>query len=215
MNDDSPDRHICGVILAGGLASRMNYLDKPLQSLANRQLIDYVIANAKPQVSQLVLSVNRNLEAYEKYGLPLVTDSDTELSGPLVGIYSAMKWYSEQKLTTDYLACFPADVPFFPSDIVAKLALSLQETVRNAQSKQPKANVIWCQTGQQVQPLFSLWSFELLLDLRDSISKGIYGPKLFFEHFPSTKLLLPAAKNELFFNVNTAEDLKLVKTFLP
>ena len=206
---------ICGVILAGGLASRMNFLDKPLLPIANRALIEYVIARAMPQVSELVISVNRSPEKYEKYDMPLVPDIRSKQSGPLVGIYSAMKWYQARNTPADFLACFPADVPLFPTDIVTRLLSSMATNESNEKpSGRREPKVAWCQTGQQIQPLFSLWSFELLRELEQSIETGIYGPKLFFEKYPSFKIQLPNAENGMFLNINTPEDLALLEPHL-
>ena len=79
METQPTNNAICGVILAGGQASRMNFLDKPLIPIANRRLIEYVIATAMPQLGQLAISVNRNLDEYQKYDLPLITDINNKL----------------------------------------------------------------------------------------------------------------------------------------
>ena len=206
---------IGGVILAGGLSSRMNFLDKPLIPIANRSLIEYVIANAIPQLSRLVISVNRNLAKYTRYDLPLVEDVDNKFSGPLVGIYSAMNWYKKQNISVDYLACFPADVPIFPDDIVSRLkqALEKKEQAENLTNRK-STNVAWCQTGNQIQPLFSLWSLELLSTVEQSIKEGICGPKFFFQHHPSLKVQLPAPVDGSFLNINTPEDLATAEMLL-
>ena len=206
---------ICGVILAGGLASRMNFLDKPLLPIANRALIEHVIARATPQVSELVISVNRNLAKYEQYGMSLVPDIRSKHSGPLVGIYSAMKWYQAHNSPADFLACFPADVPLFPTDIVTKLLFSMDSNESmESPTDRPEPKVAWVQTGQQIQPLFSLWSFELIHELEQAIETGIYGPKLFFEKYPSFKIQLPNSEKGMFLNINTPEDLALLELHL-
>ena len=55
---------ITGVILAGGQARRMQGQDKGLVLLNNKPMIEYVIENLKPQVGELVINANRNLDTY-------------------------------------------------------------------------------------------------------------------------------------------------------
>ena len=213
MERNVAKNRVCGVILAGGLASRMNYLDKPLVTAANRSLIEYVIAGAQPQVSQLAISVNRNLEKYRKYALPLITDVDSKFSGPLVGIYSAMKWYKEHNFDVDFLACFPADVPIFPNHVIIMLKQAIAESCPSLTSSN-ETKVAWCQSGRQAQPLFSLWSFELQSTLEQAIQAGMYGPKQFFQNQPNKMVQLPESEDGMFLNINTKEDLIIAESLL-
>jgi len=202
-----------GVILAGGQASRMNYLDKPLLSLAGKPIIKHVIDSALPQVNEIVLSVNRSIDSYHQFRLPLVMDHVSNCKGPLVGIFSAMKWYSEQETNAEYLACFPADVPVFPNNIVSKLTDAMQgRRLRKRKDKKPDNLIAWCRTGQQIQPLFSLWHFSLLESLERAMRHGIHGPRLFFPEHPNVSLNLPTAEEPQFFNINTLADLELAES---
>jgi molybdopterin-guanine dinucleotide biosynthesis protein A len=84
---------ITGLILAGGRASRMHNVDKGLQRLNGKPLVEHVIERVKPQVSALAINANRNLEDYQQYGLPVWPDADLPKSidtyafkGPLAGL---------------------------------------------------------------------------------------------------------------------------------
>ena len=207
---------IVGVIVAGGQASRMGNADKPLLQLAGLPIIRHVIDLALPQLDALVISVNRNLSRYQQFDLPLVTDLAANRGGPLVGIYSAMQWFHDQGINADYLACFPADVPVFPADIVDQLQSALEGVTEQQSISMPVSNpashpasnkVAWCQTGDQVQPLFSLWPFSVLPDLKRAVAQGIHGPRLFFQDHPHQLLKLPLPRPPQFFNINTPEQL--------
>lgn len=190
----------------------MGYQDKPLVPLAQKPLIEYVIAAASPQVGQLIISVNRNLDKYTRYSLPLVRDVSAAGAGPLVGIYSAMKWYSNQTVQADYLACFPADVPMFPANLVDTLSTAIAATDSSLHNS--VREVAWCQTDTQIQPLFSLWSFKLLAALEQSIHAGVCGPSLFFQNHPSQKVVLPPQDPGMFHNINTLEELAQAEKFI-
>ena len=53
---------ITGVILAGGLGRRMGGIDKGLQELRGRPMMDWVIERFAPQVDELLINANQNVE---------------------------------------------------------------------------------------------------------------------------------------------------------
>ncbi|MCH7817716.1 MAG: molybdenum cofactor guanylyltransferase [Proteobacteria bacterium] len=195
---------IAGVILAGGKASRMGYLDKALLKLHDRPLIEYVLATARKQVGELTISVNRNPHKYRYLGLPLIADCHNQYAGPLVGIYSAMQWVAKTRKQTrmKYLACFAADVPWFPSDLVAELASQLLIS---------GSEVAWCTCAKQVQPLFSLWSLDTRPVIESAIASGIYGPKLVMPQLKNVLVEIQAHEPGYFFNINSLAALEVAK----
>ena len=192
---------IGGVILAGGKASRMGFRDKALVPLHGKPLLEYVIAKARPQVTQLVLSVNHNIEHYQAFELAIVSDRDASYAGPLLGILSAMQWF--QNVQTDkgirYLACFPADVPEFPQDVVSQLAQELDKK---------SASVAYIHHQDQIQPLFSLWHLEQTRQVEAAVSAGIVGPKLLFGALKAVAVTCEDNSPGTFCNINSTEDLE-------
>ena len=206
---------LVGVIIAGGQASRMGNVEKPLLPLADRPILEHVINCARSQVDSLAINVNRNLELYRPFKLPLIRDLPARTDGPLLGIYSAMQWFHDQQSAADYLACFPADVPAFPEDIVIRLLRALKQVAVPGQDNcQAARTVAWCQTGDQVQPLFSLWPMVILEELKQAIEQGVHGPRLFFQQHPHLPLRLPAPQNLQFFNINTPQQLATAEQML-
>lgn len=150
----------------------MGDLDKPLVQLRGKPLIEWVFELAKPQVADLLLSANRHGERYSFLNLPIVSDYTSEVSGPLIGIVSAMREISQSdpnKTNAELLACFPADVPHFPGNIVQLLEQELNES---------ETDIVLASHDQQVQPLFSIWRVSLLSELMDAVAEGLYGPKM-------------------------------------
>ena len=82
--------NITGVILAGGLARRMGGVDKGLIDLRGQPLVAHVIAALEPQVENIIISANRDLDRYTEFGYPVVTDTLPDHPGPLAGILSSM-----------------------------------------------------------------------------------------------------------------------------
>ncbi|MEQ8313765.1 MAG: molybdenum cofactor guanylyltransferase MobA [Gammaproteobacteria bacterium] len=187
-----------GVILAGGRGSRMGLVDKPLLDLGGTPLIQWVVTRAQPQVRQLLLCVNRNPERYQFLNLDQFGDYSNPYAGPLLGIVSAMRQLAKTAQDQQQLlACFPADVPWFPSDIVARLISQMQ---------QEDSDVAVVQEGEQLQPLFSVWKISLRTELEKAVSEGLFGPKLVLPRLNTSVLQVDSSKQE-FFNINTHDDL--------
>ena len=75
-----------GVILAGGLATRMGGGDKALLSLGGRTLLSRVFDRLQPQVGASALNANGDAARFAGYGLPVIADSISGYAGPLAGV---------------------------------------------------------------------------------------------------------------------------------
>src|SRR5690242_7965081 len=79
-----------GIVLAGGPARRMGGVDKALASLGGRPMIKFVLERFAPQVDEILISANRNVEVYEAYGLRVLPDEYGGFAGPLAGLHAGM-----------------------------------------------------------------------------------------------------------------------------
>ena len=109
---------ILGVVLAGGLATRMGGSDKGLLRLGQKTILDEVLERLHPQVDDVVLNVNGDVERFGSFGLPCITDSLTGYLGPLAGVLAALEYAREHQF--NWVASVAADTPFFPTDFVAR-----------------------------------------------------------------------------------------------
>ncbi len=114
---------ISAVILAGGQARRMGGADKGLALLGGRPLIAWVLECIAPQVDELFISANRNLDQYRHFGRPVLTDASPDFQGPLAGLCRAMT-----EATHPLILCVPCDTPFLPDDLAGRLASALEES---------------------------------------------------------------------------------------
>lgn len=105
-----------GLILAGGRSSRLGGEDKALLPLADRPLIEHVIARLRPQVDRLALNSNADPALFTRYGLPVIADRLTGFRGPLAGIHAGLSNYPDSPVVT-----VAVDLPFLPHDLVANL----------------------------------------------------------------------------------------------
>lgn len=99
----------------------MGGVDKGLQMFQGRPLVDQVLARLAPQVGGIIISANRNTDAYARYGWPVLADElpDAEpgFLGPLAGILTGLR-----HVTTPWIVTSPCDAPFLPLNLVSRLA---------------------------------------------------------------------------------------------
>jgi molybdopterin-guanine dinucleotide biosynthesis protein A len=119
---DTERPRIAAVILAGGLGRRMGGADKGLIEYQGRPLIEWTLAALSPQVDQLVISANRNLDTYAAYGHRVLPDTLPEFPGPLAGVLAAL-----DAVQADWLLAVPCDTPHLPADLVSRLHDAAQQ----------------------------------------------------------------------------------------
>lgn len=117
-----PASDITGLILAGGRGSRMGGADKGLQNFNGMPLALHTLMRLSPQVGEVLVNANRNLAAYESFGVPVWPDALPDYAGPLAGFLTGL-----EHCETPYLATVPCDSPLFPTDLVARLAQALED----------------------------------------------------------------------------------------
>lgn len=107
---------VAAVVLAGGRGRRMGGVDKGLVDYRGRPLIAWSLAALAPQVDELVISANRNLDAYAAFGYRVLPDTLPGYPGPLAGVLAALDASS-----ADWLLAAPCDAPNLPPDLVERL----------------------------------------------------------------------------------------------
>jgi molybdopterin-guanine dinucleotide biosynthesis protein A len=178
----------------------MGFRDKALEPLHTRPLLEYVITKSAPQVEQLILSVNHNIQRYQVFELPIVSDRTASYGGPLLGILSAMHWFQDAQTDRGirYIACFPGDAPEFPEDVVSLLALELDKK---------SAAVSYIYHRDQIQPLFSLWRLDLIGKIEEAVAVGLFGPKSLFGSLHAIAVNCDDNSPGAFCNINSSKDL--------
>lgn len=195
-----------GVILAGGESRRMGVADKCLLPFREQPLLEHVIARAKPQVAQLLISANGDPARFRTYGLPIVADLYPDRCGPLAGIISAMAYSSNLQPPPKWLATFPCDAPLSPLDWVSLLK---QEAANSCLDVIVAADVL------TVHYTFALWSCESLTRLQHEFAGGQRALYRTSQALRSRIVVCDCGPTP-FTNINTPGDLQqLNNTFEP
>lgn len=149
---------ITALILAGGRGSRMGGSDKGLLPFRDTCLAGAVIAAIRPHVGAVLVSANRNLEAYARLGAPVVCDSLPGFQGPLAGILAGM-----ERAVTPYLLTLPCDGPFVGPELAPRLSAALERS---------PADVAVAHDGERLQAAYALLRRSLMPALRKAIEAG-------------------------------------------
>ena len=194
---------IVGVLLAGGRAQRMGG-DKGRRMLGGRTLLDRAIERARPQVLALALNVHDDPDRFGNLDLPVVTDSIPNHAGPLAGILAGMDW--ARSLDARWLASFPIDAPFFPSDLVSRLA---EAVIKDT------AEIAYAASGRRTHPVFGLWRVSLAEELRRALTiEGVRKVDAWSARHRVSVVTFDSAPADPFLNVNTPEDLAAAERLL-
>ena len=189
-------KDITGLILAGGRASRMGGIDKGLQNHLGLPLAMHALLRLQPQVGSLMINANRNLGAYEAMGVPVWPDVVSDFPGPLAGFLVGL-----ERCETSHLVTVPCDSPFFPRDMVARLAQGL--AAADAEIAMP---VTPGPDGPRVQPVFCLMQATLLESLARYTQEG--GRKIDRWTALHRTVEVPFDEPEAFVNANTLAELQ-------
>ncbi len=150
---------VTGVVLAGGRGSRMGGVDKGLQNFNGMPLALHTLMRLQmqgPLIGQTMINANRNLSAYESFGVPVWPDGLADYAGPLAGFLTAL-----ERCETPWLLTVPCDTPLFPLDLAQRMAQALvREDAEIAMAAAREED------GQlRAQPVFCLLGADLLESL--------------------------------------------------
>lgn len=156
------DFSITGLILSGGLSTRMGGMDKGLIGLNDQPMIAHIINKLKKQVGHIYISANHHEDDYARFGYPVVKDLRGYFAGPLAGVEAVV-----EKIETPYLGVIPCDTPFFPSDLFVKLKNHMLSSDLKAAYAAVSSD-----HKNQLHPLCCLINSETSLGVKDYLENG-------------------------------------------
>jgi len=171
----------------------MGGVDKGLKLLRGKPMVQWVIERLAPQVDELLINANQNIDAYGRFGHPVIPDEIPGYAGPLAGLHRGLSAAHNELVATS-----PCDSPFLPRDLVTRLRDAL--TSENAELAVAK-------TGDQVHPVFCLCRRSVLPGLTAFLESG--GRKI--DAWYSALRVVEVAFDDqapTFSNINTADELQ-------
>lgn len=149
---------ITGVILAGGQGRRMGTVDKGLKILRGRPMVAWVIERFAPQVDELLINANQNLERYAQFGHRVIPDAIEGFAGPLAGLHRALG-----EAAHGLVATVPCDSPYLPLDLIPRLKDALNRK---------NSDLAVARTGEQAHPVFCLCRRTVAPSLTGFLERG-------------------------------------------
>jgi molybdopterin-guanine dinucleotide biosynthesis protein A len=181
---------ITGLVLAGGQGRRMGGVDKGLQVLRGKAMAQWALERLAPQVDEVLINCNQNLESYARFGHRLVTDEIGGFAGPLAGLHAGLKAASHPLVVT-----VPCDSPFLPHDLVERLEKQLGEK-----------DLAVAKTGAQPHPVFSLVRRDVLENLEQFLRNGGRKIDAWYASLRTVEVNFDD-EADAFRNINTLEEL--------
>ncbi len=146
---------ITGIILAGGQGKRLGE-EKGLCFFNNKPLIEYAVDVLQPLCGTLLISANNRLDAYKRYGVPVIPD-DQPGAGPLGGIMTCLR-----RTTTRHNLVLSCDMPFVDTNILK----TLLEQIENYQIVVPSHETFL------VEPLCGYYATNVLSHVEAAVNRG-------------------------------------------
>ena len=134
----------------------MGGVDKGLQLLHGKPMVAAVLARLAPQVDEILINANQNLQAYEGFGHRVVPDAIGGFAGPLAGLHAGLSEARHELVLT-----VPCDSPFLAPDLFVRL-----------QGQIGKNDLAVARTGDQPHPVFALVRRAVRQNLEDFLSRG-------------------------------------------
>lgn len=190
---------IVGIVLAGGQSRRMGGGDKCLRPLAGKPILAHIVERARPQVAALALNANGDPARFAGFRLPVVADSVPGFAGPLAGVLAGLDWAAASMPQATHVASFASDAPFFPRDLVARLAAAVADGGHD---------LACAASGGRAHPVFGLWPVALREALRRAMTReDVRKVDVWTARYRMATVDFPAAPLDPFFNANRPEDL--------
>ena len=184
---------ITGVILAGGQGRRMGGVDKGLKLLRGKPMVEWVIGRFAPQVDEVLINANQNIEVYARLGHRVIPDEISGFAGPLAGLHRGLS-----EAAHELVATAPCDSPFLPRDLITRL--------RDALDRE-HAELAVARTGDQPHPVFCLCRKSVLASLTQFLDGGGRKIDAWYAKLKIVEVLFDDQASA-FSNINTEEELR-------
>lgn len=186
------------IILAGGKNIRMG-TEKAFLRIEQKTIIRYILDELQKEFHDILI-VSKEETCFEETGVRVITDIYPGC-GPLGGLHAGLTY--SLKYYNLVVAC---DLPF----INEKLARILVEEARGEDVLVPQKN------DEHLQPLCAVYSKNCIKAIEESLNAGNrkvtgFYSKVKVKYINEDKLSRLVGRSNLFFNVNTPEELALAR----
>jgi molybdopterin-guanine dinucleotide biosynthesis protein A len=196
LSQPSNEIRCCGVILSGGLNTRMGGRNKAFLKVGGKFILDRIIETLAPFFKEILL-VTRQPELYHHSALKVVEDiykSRSSLTGIHAGLYHA---------EADFAFVVPCDAPFLHPGVISAIVGEIE----------PDTDVVVPISGQYYQPLCAVYSKRCLPHIEKQLDRGNFKIFDFYNRInlktiPSGNFKANDPDLRSFLNINTPDALE-------
>jgi molybdopterin-guanine dinucleotide biosynthesis protein A len=171
----------------------MGGVDKGLKPLRGKPMVAWVIERFAPQVAEVLINANQNLDSYRALGHRVIPDEIAGFAGPLAGLHRGLG-----EAQHDLAATVPCDSPFLPHDLISRLRAALDAN---------GADLAVAKTGDQPHPVFCLCRKSVLPSLTAFLAGGGRKIDAWYSSLKVVEVLFDD-EAEAFSNINTQDELR-------
>ena len=174
--------------------------DKCLLHLENKALLAHIVTVLEHQTRYMLINTNSDPGPFLKFGLPVLSDAIPGFQGPLAGLLTGMLWSRRRHPDQAYLLSVAGDVPFLPSDLVARLNQRLVD-------ERADIAIAACPLGDH--PTIGLWPVDLAERLEhDLMETNIRSIMAWMGNFRVASAIFPS---QTMLNINTPAELEVCR----
>ncbi len=189
---DGSTNQVTGLILAGGMARRMDGQDKGLIEFNGIPMVVHVANGLNLQCDQIIVNANRNLDAYKQHGHQVINDEIDDFQGPLAGMYAGLG-----KIETEWMITAPCDGPFMADDYVSRMLEAICDS---------KHSIAVATCAGRLQPVYALINHSLRQSLGAYLGGEDRKIDRWYQQHPFTEVDFSDSP-DMFENINTPEQL--------
>jgi len=191
----------------------MGGVDKGLQPYNGLPLARHALKRLQPQVGQVAVNANRNLQNYQAMGVPVWPDEVADYPGPLAGFLTGLL-----HCTTPCLLTVACDAPRFPADLAKRLLTALNEDqseiamARGIDASELDASN-FDKRPLKPQPVFGLMRVSILPGLQQFLAQGERKVELWAQAHATSWVNFDQPHDDplAFFNANTLDELRYIE----
>lgn len=188
--------NIAGIILAGGLGTRMGHTKKALMTIGGRTIIDRLLGVYRPLFPEIIIAA-REAEDFAALDIPVAVDRFDARSS-LTGIHAGL-----DAMTASHGFFSACDAPFLQPGLVQRLLAEVTPDIDV---------VIPLKEDGYREPLCAVYSKRCLTHIAAQLEREDFKIIRFFEHVVVKDVPVVRLKDGdpdffSFFNVNRPEDL--------
>ncbi len=187
---------VTGVVLAGGLARRMNKQDKGLIVYHNKPMVAYAVEAMSKVADTVLINANRHQQEYAQFGYEVIADQTDTFDGPLAGVLSGML-----NAKTDIVCVMPCDSPLIKAEHLQRLITVLTEN---------KVDITVAFDGERMHPVFLALKTVLKNSLEKYLQAGNRKIDIWLQQHQLIKVDF-SQNAEVFLNINTLEELEALE----